>query len=169
MRILLFGPPGVGKGTQADLLSKKYHFIKFSMGDILREAISQKESSNKEIEKFLKRGELVPDDIVCDLVESFLIKNKNSNILFDGFPRTLNQAQILDKSLTRLGLSLALALEMHLAEDEIIKRLLNRRSCPKCGRIYNFITNPPSKNGVCDQCNVELIKRSDDDEQIIRK
>ncbi len=169
MRILLFGPPGVGKGTQADLLSRKYNFIKFSMGDILRGTASEKESSNNEIEKFLQRGELVPDDIVFDLVENFLIKNKNSNILFDGFPRTLNQAQKLDKSLTELGLSLALALEMHLDEEEIIRRLLNRRFCPKCGKIYNFITDPPKANGVCDKCNLELVRRTDDDEDIIRK
>jgi len=170
MRILLFGPPGVGKGTQADLLSKKYNFIKFSMGDILRETVSKKRSSNiEEIERFLKRGELVPDEIVFDLVENFLIKNRNSNILFDGFPRNLNQAHILNKSLVHLGLSLELALELHLDEEEIIKRLINRRSCPKCGRIYNFITDPPKSNGVCDQCNIELVKRADDDEQIIRK
>lgn len=169
MRVLLFGPPGVGKGTQADLLSKKYNFIKFSMGDILREEVSLNTSLGSKVENYLIRGILVPDNIIFELVKNFLKKNKEAHILFDGFPRTLNQAQNLNKNLTQLGLSFEVALEMHLAEDEIVKRLINRRYCPKCNKIYNYATNPPKTNGVCDHCHTKLIKRSDDDTNTIKK
>ncbi|MCK4249835.1 adenylate kinase [candidate division WOR-3 bacterium] len=169
MRILLFGPPGVGKGTQADLLSKKYNFIKFSIGDILREEVSLNSNLGNKVESYLNRGVLVPNNIIFELVKLFLGKNKEAHILFDGFPRTLDQAKNLEKSLAQLGLSLDVALEMHLAEDEIIKRLLNRRYCPKCNRIYNYATTPPKINGVCDQCRTKLEKRSDDDANTIRK
>ena len=169
MRVLLFGSPGVGKGTQADLLSKRYNFVKFSMGDILRKEVMTNNPLGKKIEEFLNNGVLVPDDIVFELVEHFLIKNKNNHILFDGFPRTVAQAKSLEKNLAQLGLSLEVALEMHLAEDKIVKRLKNRRHCPNCGKIYNYETTPPKKNGVCDQCNIKLLKRNDDEEDIVRK
>lgn len=169
MRILLFGPPGVGKGTQADLLFKKYNFTKFSTGDILREQVSLNTSRRKRIEQFLNRGSLVPDEVIFELMENFLLENKDTHILFDGFPRTLNQAQNLEKSLAQFDLSIEAALEMHLEEDEIVKRIINRRYCPKCGRIYNYVTNPPKADGACDNCHIKLIKRSDDDENVIRK
>ena len=169
MMILLFGPPGVGKGTQADLLSKKYNLKKFSMGDILREEVSFNSLLGSRVEEHIRLGNLVPDDIVVEIVENFLIENRNGHILFDGFPRTMNQALILERSLARLGMSVDVALEMYLSEEDIIKRLRNRRHCPNCGRIYNYITDPPKKDGVCDNCGQRLIKRIDDDEDVIKK
>jgi adenylate kinase len=169
MIILLFGAPGVGKGTQAELLSKRNNFIKFSMGDILRQEISSKGSLSSKIEHYVNQGILVPDNVIFDLVDKFLVEHKDNNILFDGFPRTVIQAKTLDKSLAQLELAPETAIELHLAEDEIIKRLVNRRYCPECGKIYNYITDPPEVDGVCDLCHRSLVKRADDDEKIIRK
>lgn len=169
MMLLLFGPPGVGKGTQADLLSKEYNLTKFSMGDILREEISINSPTGVRIKRFLDQGTLAPDDIVFDIVEDFLIANRNSHLLFDGFPRNLNQALNLEKTLAQLGLSINLALELYLPQEEIIKRTVNRRSCPSCNRLYNYITSPPKKENNCDFCGSELLKRNDDSEEIIKK
>jgi adenylate kinase len=104
-----------------------------------------------------------------EIVESFLIENKNGNVLFDGFPRTMNQALMLERSLAQLDMSIDIALEMQLSEEEITKRLLNRRHCSNCGKIYNYITNPPKKLGLCDNCGQKLIKRVDDSEDVVKR
>ena len=169
MMVLLFGPPGVGKGTQADLLSKRDKFIKFSTGDMLREEAASKSNLGNEIVDYLNHGALVPDNIISVLASQFIEKHKADHILFDGFPRNLNQAQTLTKDLKRLLLSLKVAIEMHLDEAEIIERLRNRRYCPQCNKIYNYVTNPPRQEQVCDICKTALVKRNDDDEKVIRK
>ena len=169
MMALLFGPPGVGKGTQADLLAKKNRFVKFSTGDMLREEVASKSELGGQITDFLDRGVLVPDDIISDLARQFIEKHSNDNILFDGFPRNLNQARSLTHSLSKINLSLDVAIEMYLDEYELIKRLKNRRYCPSCNKIYNFITKPPHKEQICDDCGTVLIRRKDDDEPVIRK
>ena len=169
MRVLLFGPPGVGKGTQADLLTNKYRFTKFSMGDILREEIKLNSSLGGKIGNYVDQGNLVPDEIVFELVDDFLRENRNAHILFDGFPRNVNQALSLERSLAQLDLSLDIALDMHISEDEIINRLTNRRYCPNCGRIYNYVTDPPKVSDICDACGNKLVKRVDDDETIVRR
>lgn len=169
MMMVLFGPPGAGKGTQADLLSQKYNFVKFSMGDILREEMALKSSMGTQLKKYVNRGMLAPDEIVLRLVENFLLKHQDSDILFDGFPRNVNQARNLHKIVNRFGLSLDIALEMHLSEKELMQRLVNRMYCPNCGRIYNAATNPPKVEGICDACGYTLEKRRDDDENIIKK
>lgn len=169
MRILLFGPPGVGKGTQAQMLAEKYDLLKISTGDLLREEISLSSPTGRKVEQYLKKGHLVPDDIIFEIVDSMLIENKDSDILFDGFPRNLNQARSLEKSLAQLGQTIDIACEMCLNADELVKRVVNRRYCPKCGRIYNYITNPPKNDGVCDFDKQKLIKRNDDTDEVIRK
>ncbi len=169
MTVLLFGPPGAGKSTQADLLSRKYNFVKFSMGDILREEVAAKTPLGKKIEKHIDGGVLVPDDLVFKLVLKFLDEHKDEDLLFEGFPRTIRQALSLDECLSQLGSSVSLALEIHLDEEDIFKRLTNRGYCPTCGAIYNFTTNPPKKDQLCDNCNQHLVTRSDDSEEIIRK
>lgn len=169
MMVLLFGPPGVGKGTQADLLFKRDKFIKFSTGDMLREEVASKNNLGNEIADYLNRGALVPDNIISALASQFIEKHKTDHILLDGFPRNLNQAQTLTKDLKRLLLSLKVAIEMHLDEAEIVERLMNRRYCPQCNKIYNYVTNPPRQGQVCDICKITLVKRSDDDENVIRK
>jgi len=169
MMILLFGPPGVGKGTQADVLVQKYNLTKFSMGDNLREEVALGTVLGDKLKEHMQYGNLVPDDIIIEIVRNFLLENQNCNILFDGFPRTMNQALRLETLLAQLGLAVDIALEMHLDEQEIVQRILNRRSCPKCGRIYNYLTNPPKSDGVCDDCHTKLTKRIDDTEEVIKK
>jgi len=169
MRILLFGPPGVGKGTQAQLLAEKYNLLRISTGDLLREEVSLSSPTGRRVEQYLKKGHLVPDDIIFEIVDSMLIENKDQDILFDGFPRNLNQARDLEKSLAQLGQALDIAFQMLLDDSEIIERLVNRWHCPKCGRIYNYVTDPPAVHGICDIDKYKLSKRSDDTEDVIRK
>lgn len=169
MMVLLFGPPGVGKGTQANLLSERYKSTKFSIGDMLRDEVASKSELGTKIAQYLNNGALVPDDIISAFARQFIEKHKTDDILLDGFPRNMNQAQNLISDLNRLSLSLKVAIEMHLNETEIIKRLINRRYCPQCNKIYNYVTNPPRQEQVCDICKTTLIKRSDDNEKLIRK
>ncbi len=169
MIVVLFGPPGVGKGTQASRLAKHFNFEKFSMGDILREEVAIRSESGKKAEVYMSQGVLVPDMLIFEIVDNFLLANKDTSILFDGFPRNLNQAISLNTSLSRLGLKPRLALDMDLAEKEIIARLVNRRYCPACNRLYNLVSNPPAKNEICNQCGKPLIKRPDDHEAVIQK
>ncbi|UCC12514.1 MAG: adenylate kinase [candidate division WOR-3 bacterium] len=169
MKILLLGQPGVGKGTQSDLLAQHYHFTKFSMGDILRDEIAEKSPLGEKIAHLVNAGQLVPDDIVSAVVDKFIKEHSQNRILFDGYPRTIAQAKTLDGLLTENNASLTAVLEMHLDEQQIVERLRNRRYCPKCGRLYNYITSPPKNGSTCDLCHVPLMKRSDDDEQVIKK
>lgn len=166
---LLFGPPGVGKGTQADIITQKYSFIKCSTGDMLRDEIAKKTESGAKVEQYLKQGVLVPDDHIFTIIEDFLKKNKNRDLLFDGFPRNYNQATVFGNLLHALDLKLQVAIEMHLSKDTIVMRLAHRRYCTKCGRIYNLKTNPPVHNDICDKCHLPLEQRTDDNEEVIRK
>jgi adenylate kinase len=169
MRILLFGPPGVGKGTQADLLSKKYNCIKFSTGDFLRGQISLSSPLGTEVKDYIERGSLVPDNIIIRLVQKFLDENRDRNVIFDGFPRTMNQALMLERALGEINMSVDLAIELHLNEEEIMKRLLSRQHCPHCGKIYNNVTDTQENGGICNTCGHALVKRTDDDEAVIKK
>ena len=169
MRILLFGPPGVGKGTQAQLLAEKYNLLRISTGDLLREEVSLSSPIGRRVEQYLRKGHLVPDDIMFEIMDNMLIEYRERNILFDGFPRNLNQAHSLERSLAQLDQTIDIAFEMHLDEDELVDRLINRWYCPKCNRIYNYKTNPPKNEGVCDFDKEKLARRSDDTEEVIRK
>ncbi len=169
MILLLFGPPGVGKGTQAELLTRHFDCAKFSTGEILREETAIQSELGKKVETYMSSGVLVPDMLIFEIVDGFLTEHQEDNILFDGFPRNLNQAVSLNTSLSRRNLHLNLALEMYLEETEIINRLINRRYCPECGRLYNLVSNPPRDHGICEKCGKILAKRNDDRETVIRK
>lgn len=165
--VFLFGAPGVGKGTQAELLVEKYNFKKFSMGDILRDEVALGSPVGEKIEGFLKNGALAPDNIVFDIVEDYVLDNLEHHILFDGFPRNLNQAMELEKLLARHNKKISLAIEMQLSKEEIIRRILARIYCLKCGKVFNEITNPPKIPNICDNCGSMLVKRKDDNLEVI--
>ncbi len=139
------------------------------MGDILRDEVAAKSKLGGKIEKFVQHGELVPDDVVFELVKKFVCENKHKHILFEGYPRTVKQAEALESLLSQLGLSVDMALEVFLDEREVFKRLANRGYCPNCSTIYNFTTHPPKVDSVCDNCGQKLVTRSDDSEEVIHR
>ncbi|NPA80172.1 MAG: adenylate kinase [Thermotogae bacterium] len=165
-RIVLLGPPGAGKGTQAKLLAEKYGIKKISTGDILREAVRKGTPLGMKAKKYMDAGELVPDDIIVGLIEE-QIEDAHSFIL-DGFPRTLVQAEALDRLLAERGKPLTHVIFVNVPDEEIVRRLTARRVCPKCGAVYNLIYNPPKNDEICDICGTPLVQRSDDREDVIR-
>jgi adenylate kinase len=171
MFIVFIGPPGVGKGTQANMLAAKYPMVKISTGDLLREAIKEKSVLGERAKSFMERGELVPDALVIDLVNEKVTatpKTMNS-FIFDGFPRTIEQAKELDNLLATKGVKISMAIDFSMDEEERVSRLSGRRMCPKCQRTYHIRFAKPKNDNLCDVCNVPLIQRSDDDEAVIRQ
>ncbi len=168
MNLILIGPPGSGKGTQAELLREKNGFVHYSTGEVFRDHIRRKTPVGLQVEKYVISGGLVPDSVVLEVVNSFLAENAGKPILFDGFPRTIPQAEGLDKVLAAKSLSVDMAVLVDLADDEVVKRLTARRQCRSCSKIYNLTFKPPKKAGVCDDCGGELYQRKDDTESVIR-
>ena len=169
MIVILFGPPGAGKGTQAELISRKYSIPHIATGDIFREAISKGTELGRKAEEYLKRGDLVPDDIVNGIVwERISRPDCRRGFILDGYPRTMGQAKALDEMLDRLGMSIDVVLNINVDEENIIRRLSYRRICRSCGAVYHLINNPPKREGVCDKCGGQLYQRVDDREDVIR-
>jgi len=169
VRIILLGPPGSGKGTQAKLLSKKYSIPHIAMGDILREEVAKKTPLGKKVNIYMSKGELVPDEIVIEVLKKRLQEADCVNgFILDGFPRTLNQAKALDNMLNELNLKIDAVIYIDVPDEEIMKRLSLRRTCKVCGRIYNLHYNPPKQDGKCDVCGGELIIRDDDKPEVIK-
>lgn len=168
MRIVILGPPGSGKGTRAQIISKIYGIPVITTGDMLREAAAQDTESGRIADFYMKKGELVPDDIVVEVVEERLRRpDVEGGFILDGFPRNLAQARALDRILKKKGVSIDAVLKIDASTDSIIKRLSLRRSCPRCGAVYHLKYNPPRKDEVCDECGSGLIQRDDDKEDII--
>ncbi len=168
LRLVLLGPPGSGKGTQAELLAGELGFVHYSTGEVFRAEIGKGTPLGKKVEGYVVSGGLVPDDVVLEVVEGFLRANADRSIVFDGFPRTVPQAEGLDRLLNRLGLDLNLVVLVDLSDEEVVKRLSSRRQCKNCGKIYNLTFSPPKRPGVCDECGGELYQRKDDQEETIR-
>jgi adenylate kinase len=162
MKILFLGPPGCGKGTQAYKLGKENNLKVIATGDILRNAIREDSLLGREVKTYVEKGELVPDDLMIALISNKL-KSEKSFIL-DGFPRTIEQAKKLEK-ITNIDK----IIYFNCTPDTIIHRLSNRRICPKCAKVYNLISNPPSEDELCDICSTRLEQREDDEEEVIRK
>lgn len=168
MKIIFSGPPGSGKGTQAEILSEKFGFANFSTGNVFRDHLARKTPIGIKANEYMSQGKLVPDDVVLELTKDYIVNNQEKDILFDGFPRTIGQAKGLDKILTEINDKIDLIIFINLAEPEIIKRLTARRTCEQCNKIYNLDFTPPKKSGICDGCGAKLYQRQDDTEQVIR-
>lgn len=166
-RIIFLGPPGSGKGTQAQLISKNFSIPHISTGDIFRKIISTNKPKKlaDAIKKYVQTGLLVPDEIVFKAVKSVL--NKKTGFLLDGYPRNINQAKLLDEYLSDDGIDVVVYFKI--SDKEVIKRLTARRTCPKCSRVYNIYTLKPKNDNLCDVCNVKLIIREDDKVSTVRK
>jgi adenylate kinase len=167
-RVVLLGPPGAGKGTQAKLLQEKFAACQISTGDILRQAVAEQTSLGKEAAQYIDRGALVPDDVIVGLVaERLKEKDCEKGFILDGFPRTIPQAESLDAMLREMRLSLNRALSVQVPRSVIIERLAGRRSCKNCGALAHVVFSPPKKEGVCDRCGGELYQRQDDKEETV--
>lgn len=166
--MVLLGPPGAGKGTQAKLLQEEFAACQISTGDILRQAVVQQTPLGHEAAQYINRGALVPDDVIVGLVaERLKQKDCEMGFILDGFPRTIPQAESLDTILTRMNLSLNCVLSVQVPEQVIIERLAGRRTCKSCGALSHVVFDPPKKAGVCDRCGGELFQRDDDREETI--
>ena len=168
MKLIFLGPPGAGKGTQATVISKRFGIAHISTGDILRENVSKKTDLGIQAQKYMEAGQLVPDDVIVAMVESRLQeKDCQAGFILDGFPRTVVQAEALDKLLGKLDIELDGIIYFDVPDEVVVKRLSGRRICKSCGAIYNIHSQPPKKDGVCDLCGGELYQRSDDEESVV--
>jgi len=167
-RVVLLGPPGAGKGTQAKLLQEKFAACQISTGDILRKAVTEKTPLGQEAAQYIDRGALVPDEVIVKLVaERLKEKDCEAGFILDGFPRTIPQAESLDAILKEMRLSLNRVLSVQVPRAVIIERLAGRRNCKNCGALSHTVFNPPKMAGVCDQCGGELYQRHDDEEETV--
>lgn len=167
MNIVLFGPPGSGKGTQAKMLAERYGIPHISTGDILREHLKNKTKLGLEAKVYMDRGSLVLDDILIGIIKDRLLQpDCASGFLLDGYPRTIPQADALSVILTELGKKLDVVLNIAVPDEELIKRLAGRRMC-SCGASYHILFNPPKREGICDRCGKPLYQRDDDREEAI--
>lgn len=170
MRLVLLGPPGAGKGTQAKLLSEKFNIPHISTGDMLRDEVREKTELGHKVAEFVKIGELVPDDIVIKVVSHRLSKpDAKDGFILDGFPRTLKQAEELNKALKELNISIDLVIYFQTTPEVSIKRLSGRRVCEGCGVNFHLINMPPKSEGICDFCGKALFLREDDKEETVKK
>lgn len=169
MRIILLGAPGAGKGTQADSIKNKYPIAHISTGDILRANVKAGTALGKDAKAYMDAGKLVPDDVIVGMMESRLAEaDCREGFMLDGFPRTIAQAEALDKMLSAHGINLDAVVSLEVDDDTVVSRLTSRRVCKKCGEIYNTVLKPTAKEGVCDKCGGEVVQRDDDKESVIR-
>ncbi len=170
MRLILLGAPGAGKGTVAKMLTKIDGSVQISTGDILRSAVQAGTELGKKAEEYMKRGDLVPDDLIMGIMEKRLQEpDCEKGFLLDGFPRTIPQAEALKELLARLGITLDMVVNIDVPREVILDRLTTRRTCsnPECQAIYNVKSNPPKKEGICDKCGSPVIQRDDETEEAI--
>jgi adenylate kinase len=170
MRLVLVGPPGAGKGTQANFIAGHYKIPAISTGDIFRANIAAKTALGLAAKSYMDTGELVPDSVTIDIVRDRLQQeDATSGFLLDGFPRTVPQAEVLQTLLMELGTPLDVVLELRVDEDEVVRRLSGRRICRGCGRVWHVDFDPPATEGVCDVCDGALFQRDDDQPDTVRR
>jgi len=169
VRLVLVGPPGAGKGTQAQFIASHFAIPKISTGDIFRANVSEGTQLGVEARKYMDAGDLVPDEVTIGMVEDRLgHDDAHSGFLLDGFPRTVRQAEVLDDLLKQMEAALDVVLELVVDDDEVVRRLSGRRTCHQCGHVWHLDFDPPGTDGICDRCNGELFQRDDDREETIR-
>lgn len=167
MNILIFGPPGAGKGTQSVKLVKQHGMSHISTGDLFRNSIANKTSLGLEAKKYMDKGELVPDPVVIGIVEESFEKLKGQGFILDGFPRTVPQAESLEAMLKNHGLTIDQAVFLDVNHSLLLKRLTGRRVCKSCGSVFHVYYQPPQNEGTCDKCGGSLYQREDDKEEVI--
>ncbi len=171
MVIIMLGAPGTGKGTVASILTEKLNIPQVSTGDIFRKNIKEGTELGKIADSYISKGNLVPDDITIEIVKDRLNEQDAQNgVILDGFPRTVEQADALEKMLQEKGKKVDMVVNLTTPEEEIIERIVNRRVCSnqECKTIYNLVLNPPKKEGICDKCGSELIQRKDDKVETVK-
>jgi adenylate kinase len=167
--IVMLGPPGAGKGTQAKLLAEELGVPHVSSGDLFRDHLGRKTELGLLAKEYMDRGDLVPDDVTVGMVVERIDRSDcRDGVILDGFPRTLSQAAALDSALAERGQGVTVVPLIQVADEEIVKRLTARRVCRNCGAVYNLVFNPPSVEGVCDACGGELYQRDDDNPETVR-
>ncbi|MFN7130682.1 MAG: adenylate kinase [Myxococcales bacterium] len=166
MNLILLGPPGAGKGTQAKRMTAEMGIPQISTGDILREAVRTGTELGRKAGPLMEAGQLVPDEIVIGIIDERLrAPDAVKGFILDGFPRTVPQARALDEVLAKAGRRVDRVLAIEVPEEKIVERISGRRSCPKDGSVFHVIANPPKRDGFCDACGGELIQRADDKEE----
>lgn len=169
MNLILLGPPGSGKGTQAKMMVKEYEIPQISTGDMLRDAVKEGSQMGMKAKGYMESGALVPDDVVVGIVgERITRPDCEDGFILDGFPRTTIQAEALQTMLSKLGLHIDHVLSIEVDDEELVKRLTGRRTCRDCGEPYHIIFNPPKNENQCDRCGGGLYQRDDDKEKTIR-
>ncbi len=170
MYIIILGAPGAGKGTQAEILSREMNLPRIASGDLFRQALEEKSELGLLAKSYMEEGRLVPDEIAIRMVlERISLPDCVSGCLFDGFPRTLEQAEALDKALAEQGKSIAKVIYIQVTKEEFLKRLSGRWLCRNCQTPYHLVTSPPKVQGKCDKCGGELYQRPDDNEETVRE
>jgi adenylate kinase len=169
LNLILFGPPGAGKGTQAERLQADFQLPYIATGDILRENVREETELGKQAEQYMKAGDLVPDDLIIAMVTDRLQdEDARDGFILDGFPRTIEQAEALDRQLSELGRRITAVLLLDVPDDEVVRRLSGRRVCVKAGHNYHVEFDPPKRDNACDQDGSRLIQREDDKPEVIK-
>jgi adenylate kinase len=168
--LILLGPPGAGKGTQAKMLKEKFQIPQISTGDILRQAVKENTELGARAKIVMDAGQLVPDDVVIDLIKERIQQaDCKAGFILDGFPRNITQAEKLSETLVGMDLKLDKVIDLEVSAEEVVNRLTGRSTCPECGAMFHHLSRPPKFSGICDSCNGKLEQRPDDNRETIRE